>query len=293
MTRVIVTGATSLIGHFLLPKLSAAGYSVIAMSRCSVATETLPKGGEWRVADIGTVEFSESSPYALVHMAPLWLLPEVLHRSSSSLPNRIIAFSSTSRISKISSNNDYERDIANKLAEAEDDIARLAEAQHIPWTIFRPTLIYGAGLDKNISSIARFIYRFGFFPLVGAATGKRAPVHAEDLAEVCVDSLSQNMSYNKVYNLSGGEVLSYREMVERVFVALGKKPRYLPIPRWSLQGLLYTLSHVSRYAHLTPEMASRMNQDLLFDASSAKDDFGFCPRSFEPRRADFGFSEAS
>jgi len=293
MTRVIVTGATSLIGYFLLPKLIVADYSVIAISRSSVAMDTLPQGSKWRVADIGTAGFSESSPYALVHMAPLWLLPGMLHRSSSSLPNRIIAFSSTSRMSKIASNNDYERDIANKLAEAEDDIARLAEAQHIPWTIFRPTLIYGAGLDKNISSIARFIQCFGFFPLIGAGKGKRAPVHAEDLAVACVNSLSQDISYNKYYNLSGGEVLSYREMVERVFVALGKKPRYLPIPRWSLQGLLHILSHVSRYAHLTPEMASRMNQDLLFDASSAEDDFDFCPRSFNPRRADFGFSEAS
>ena len=286
MNPVVVTGATSLIGYFLLPKLLAADYSVVAISRNPEKEKPLPAGSEWRSADISVATLSEEPTYTLIHLAPLWLLPELLQRSSACLPERIIAFGSTSRISKAASSNEYERNIAEKLALAEDKIARLAEEHAIPWTIFRPTLIYGAGLDKNISTIARFVQRFGFFPLIGGATGKRMPVHAEDLAAACLSSMRREAGYNKMYNLSGGEMLSYREMVERIFDTLGKKPRYLHVPRWVLRWLLYTLSFVPKYSDLTPEMAGRMNDDLVFKASNAKSDFGFCPRNFSPTKVD-------
>ena len=287
MKRAVVTGATSLIGYFLLPKLTAANCSVTAISRNPDMSKSLPAGSKWCAADIGVSTLSEERPYTLIHLAPLWLLPDLLQRSSACMPERVIAFSSTSRISKASSSNRYERGISEKLALAEDKIERLAEKRAIPWTIFRPTLIYGAGLDKNISTIARFIQRFGFFPLIGAATGKRMPVHAEDLAVACLSSQPLKVSYNKTYNLTGGEALSYQEMVERIFDALGKEPRYLHIPRWSLRWLLSALSLVPKYGHLTPEMASRMKHDLVFNASDARSDFDYCPRKFSPTKSDF------
>jgi hypothetical protein len=33
-------------------------------------------------------------------------------------------------------------------------------------------------------------------------------------------------------------------------------------------------------------MAGRMNDDLVFEASNAKSDFGFCPRNFSPTKVD-------
>ncbi len=46
--------------------------------------------------------------------------------------------------------------------------ADIADAKYIckklgiEYTILRPTMIYGSGLDRNTSSIVRFIKRFGF-----------------------------------------------------------------------------------------------------------------------------------
>ena len=88
----------------------------------------------------------------------------------------------------------------------------------------RPTLIYGLGKVKNVREIAALIKRFGFFPIVGAGNGKRQPVHAEDLARACVSALLTETAANRAYNISGGEVLTYREMVNRIFASLADAP---------------------------------------------------------------------
>jgi hypothetical protein len=72
---------------------------------------------------------------------------------------------------------------------AEEDLATKCARLGIAWTIFRPTLIYGCASDKNVTTIANFVRRFGFFPAVGRATGKRQPVHADDLAQACVTAI--------------------------------------------------------------------------------------------------------
>ena len=285
MKRVVVIGASSLIGHFLLPRLVAEKYSVVAISRNPDEKSAALAGCEWRRVDIGESALSVTPPYALIHLAPLWLLPELLQRSSS-LPERIIAFSSTSRISKSTSTSEQEREVADKLAQAEEHIARVASELAIPWTIFRPTLIYGAGLDKNVTTIAHFIRRFRFLPLVGKAEGKRMPVHADDLAVACLNCFAQENTQNKIYNLSGGEALRYREMVARIFHALGKKPRFLPLPRQGLERVLGLLAYLPRFSHVTPEMVNRMSQDLVFDSAEAVADFGYSPRKFNPTKAD-------
>ena len=50
-------------------------------------------------------------------------------------------------------------------------------------------------------------------------------MHADDVAKACVSALFQNNVTGQAYNLSGGETLSCREMVERIFTAMRKKPR--------------------------------------------------------------------
>ncbi len=219
----------------------------------------------------------------LIHLAHLALLPPLLSSLGTARPiRRIVAFGSTSRFSKESSPDPRERAVAIELAQAEQAIISACVSWQTDWTLFRPTLIYGCGMDKNITLILKFIRRFGFFPLVGGGKGLRQPVHADDLAEACVLSLTNPATFNQAYNLSGGETLSYRQMVERIFDALDKKARLLTIPLPALQALIRIAALLPGYRYLSPAMALRMNQDLCFNHWQASHDFGFSPRRFEP-----------
>lgn len=289
MKTVIVTGATSLIGHFLLPRLANAGYRIIAISRSN--NETWLQASDAHVllqSDISSPDRLENSDLIagadlLIHLAPLWLLPNFLERNSQLKNIRSIAFSSTSRLTKTSSSNLAERAVAENLARAETDLLAMCKAQI---TIFRPTLIYGEALDKNISTISRWISRYKFFPIIGKGSGLRQPVHADDLAKACLQAASHPQAKGNIYALVGGEKLTYRLMVERIFLSLKIKPRILSLPAGLVKILIRVISIFPKYQELTPEMAMRMNKHLVFDASSAYQDFGYRARDFYPQKSD-------
>ena len=280
---VLVTGATSQIGHFLLPRLVGAGFDVRAISRKDQAENAgaAPKV-KWfnqNIAQgIDTTEIDRCS--TLIHITSLYLLPDIIMNASQLGVKRIIAFSSVSVFVKKDSPSRVERETIRKIIEAEHQVQELCEGLSIEWTIFRPTLIYGCGLDKTVTTIANFIRRFGFFPVAGESRGLRQPVHAEDLAVACLSALDAPDTFDRSYNLSGGESLSYRNMVIKIFTGLGKKPRIISTPLPLLRFALRLIRLIPSYDYVTVEMADRMNGDICFDHADATRDFGYSPRGF-------------
>lgn len=279
--RILVTGATSQVGSFLLPRLLRDGHELFAISRRWRDGDNRVK---WLVDDVSSPQMSWPPVDTLIHIAPLRLLPDLLPDFLAKGGRRVICFGTTSRYSKAVSGDTTERAFAAEQIAAESKVAELCEDASAAWTVFRPTLIYGAGMDRNVTVIAKFIRRFGVFPLFGAASGKRQPVHADDLAAACVAALTAPQAFNASYNLAGGETLTYRQMVNRIFVAEGRTPRFLPIPLAAFRVAMWCMSRIPRFKDFNAEMARRMNEDLVFDSSDAVRDFSFAPRNFKPER---------
>ncbi|MEY2697250.1 MAG: hypothetical protein RL333_1388, partial [Pseudomonadota bacterium] len=278
--RIVVTGATSLIGDYLLPVLTNRGYEVHAISRNPPAYGK-ESGLIWHSADIShEVPEPIRGADVLIHLAPLATLPSILEALGSDSPKRVIGFGSTSLFTKADSALEQERNLVRGLGDAENRMARFGESYGVDWTVFRPTLVYHLGRDKNITTIAVFLKKFGFFPLVDGSKGRRQPVHAEDLARATLEALDNPSTYRKAYNLSGAETLPYREMVSRIAKSLGLRPRMINIPLPVLQFFIVVVSKIPRFKHLNTEMATRISIDMCFDNHDARADFGFSPRAF-------------
>ena len=269
-----VLGASSLVGECLLPMLSKAGWRVVAFSRRAAESGL---GVEWRQLPFTEVA-AEISHWICV--APIWVLPDYFALIEAAGARRIVVLSSTSRFTKVGSGDMAEQATAAKLIDGEARVQAWAESRGIEWVILRPTLIYGLGRDKNVSEIACFIRRFGFFPVLGEAKGLRQPIHAEDVAGACLAALQGSDGRSRSYNISGGETLTYREMVARVFTALGRRPRLLTVPLWAFRLAVSMLRCLPRYRQWSAAMAERMNRDLVFDHADAVRDLGFKPRGF-------------
>lgn len=276
---VLVTGATSQIGLCVVRRMLASGAAVLAISR----NDAIPFQHEqlrWIKGDL-TDTALHLQGYLVdlaVHCAPLWHLPKTIPLLGDAETQRVIAFGSTSIFAKALSKNDYEKDIVAKLTKAEAETAERCNAKGILWTILRPTLIYGVGLDLNVTSLAKFINRFSFFPVYPPAFGRRQPVHADDLALAVMQSIYAEPSFGKAYNVSGGEIVTYREMLERLFALCRKKKRI--VETTALPFILDVARVVLRRKHLNGEIARRMNDDLIFFHDDAKRDFGYAPRAF-------------
>lgn len=268
MTPVGVLGPGSLVAEGLLPRLRDRG-PVVTLSRragrSSAAPDPVP---DW------------------ISLAPIWGLPELFDRLEAHGVRRIVALSSTSVLTKVSADDPGEQAVAARLAEGERRLIAWAEPRGIAWTILRPTLIWGHGRDGNVSRIAAIVRRVGVFPVLGAADGLRQPIHADDVAAACLAALAAPAAAGRIYAITGGETLRYRDMVARVFAALGRTPRIVRVPLPLIRTGIALARRLPGGTDLTFGMAERMNRDLVFDASAAANDFGFAARGFAPRAAD-------
>lgn len=293
-----VLGASSMVGQNLLPLLANGGWHVEAFSRQTrLAGQPADKDArivfrlpEESNCDHAVFSTTRKNITHWVCLAPIWVLPDYFSMLMAHQAKRIVALSSTSIFTKETSPDPSERNTADKLRDGEQHFIAWAEANRIEWVILRPTLIYGLGQDRNICEIARFISRFGFFPLLGAAQGLRQPVHVEDIATACVAVLQSARVVNHAYNLSGAEKLSYREMVGRVFRIMGKPERFINIPLFVFRSAVACLRMLPRFRNWSAAMAERMNTDLVFDHADAVRDFGFSPKLFRPGKVDIPIS---
>ena len=274
---VLVLGATSLIGRFLLPLLDGLGMATYALSR---KTPLDMAGARWVRVSLDDPRLEEALPEAatVFSLSPIWILPAALPALKAKGLVRLIAFSSTSVFTKAGSDDEGERRTAQKLADGEAAVIAFCEANGVTWTILRPTMIYAEGHDQNITRLTRLIRRLGFLPLAGKGDGLRQPVHAQDLAAGALVAAIRSAACNKAYDLPGGETLAYRQMAERIFQALGKRPLILTAPPW-----LWRLGYFLASPFLpgsTAQMGRRMSEDLVFSSAPAENDLNWNPRPF-------------
>jgi nucleoside-diphosphate-sugar epimerase len=273
----LVIGGSGLVGGYIVEHLVRRGGRLFAVSRSARDRA----GVEWLRADLREPETLKFPPFTTLYCsADAILLADALPHFINPAIKRLVAFSSTSVLTKQDTDVAAERDTIRRLTEAERKIAAACEAHQVGWTILRPTLIYAEGRDTNITPLSRLIQRFGFMPLVGGAPGLRQPVHAEDLAIGAIAAAACPAAANKFYSLPGGETLTYREMIGRVFdgMKLPRRTVSVPVPVWRL------MFAVARPLFPTANVAMglRMVKDMTFDATPAATDFGWNPRAFRP-----------
>ncbi|GAB6270010.1 MAG: NAD-dependent epimerase/dehydratase family protein [Smithella sp.] len=291
--RVGVIGATSIVGEYLLSLLVEEGWDVVAFSHRESQIKAVGDNSVvWRLlpgfksSEVGYFDQRKEQINLWISLAPIFVLPEYFSMLLTYGARHIVAVSSTSRFTKSESSDQDEKILAQNLTQSEEYLKSWAKKEKLTFTILRPTLVYGLGRDKNVSAMASFIRRFSFFPVFGAARGLRQPVHAKDVASCCVAALSSKVAINKSYNISGGETISYREMVCRIFTALGKKPRFVVFSLWLFRVAVMFLRMFPPFRHWSAAMAERMNQDLVFSHEEASRDLGFKPRPFRLTKED-------
>lgn len=272
---VVVTGATSQIGVFLLPLLAGAGYSVAAVSRSAPAGAARSDGGvRWMPpgTDPGSARF-------LVSCGPLSLALRYLERGADL--EKIVAFGTTSTLSKAASPDPAERATVTAIARAEHALRASCRERGIRLVLIRPTLVYGCGRDENLTRLLRFGERTGFIPVSMRSAGLRQPVHAQDLAGLALRALQADTGSLLEGEACGGNTLGYREMVARTAQCGRRKIRVLPLPAW----LFKTLARLAPGTN--PAMVERQARDLVFDDSKFRRLLDWNPRPFEPTPADF------
>lgn len=271
---VLVFGATGQIGHFLLPRLLGAGGRVVALSRQRHAR--MP-GVQWLQGSLPDAVPALPELRAVISLGPLDALARWLAGLERAPAPRLLATSSMSVVTKRGSQVAAERELGGRLASSEQELARQCARLGMAWTVLRPTLIYGAGMDRSLTPIARRAMRWRLFP-VPRARGLRQPVHADDLASAALAWLDSRAADGRILAFGGGERLPAGEMFARVRRSLPRAALPLPVGRPVLAALAALLP-----AARGP--VSRLDMDLVADNGDAERLLGVRARPFRPDAA--------
>ncbi len=284
MQRILLVGGSNQVSACLIPALADRVSEVLVLSRSDRPAHVPARDNvSWhqRVGDIADAEMSGVD--GLVWIAPFDQFEDVLLRCRKL--DTVVAFSSASVHGKADSTSMAERALVQSLLDTERHVSECALARSVRSVIFRPTLIYGIGLDRNLSRIASLVSRFGWFVLPRQCAGLRQPVHADDLAIAAISVLLDFRTSKGIYHTGGGERLAYDIMVTRIFHSLGRKPRLLRLPRWCYRLTFRALTLLPRFRDLNLDMVDRMSKDLVVDNDRAGQDFDYRPRGFNPDSA--------
>jgi nucleoside-diphosphate-sugar epimerase len=276
--RFGVIGGASLVGRQLLPLLARRGGVLACARQIERHAASTEAGVRWHGTGASVPPDMVPVP-EWVALCPLWAVPDQLAWLEQAGIERLVALSSMSVVTKASSPDAAERRVAGRLAAAEDRLLGWAEDRGIVLTLLVPTMIYDGVTDGNVAAIAAWVRRHGWFPLCGPALGLRQPVHAGDVAAACLAALDRHPPRRR-YELSGGEALTYRELVIRIYQSHGLVPRLISLPPsvWRLAATI--VRRLGLAGGATVAMGRRMNEDLSCDHTAAARDLGFSPRPF-------------
>ena len=276
MRTALVFGASGQIGEALLARLDARDWQVFAVSR----TPRPPSSNvQWLTGEFEGIDSLPDRVDVIFSTGPLDGFAQWYARELVATP-RVVAFGSTSLDTKQASGDAYERDIVARLQAAERLVFDTASATGASATLLRPTLVYGAGRDQTLARIAAMARRMGFFVLPRGAEGRRQPVHVDDLAAAALAVVDAPATHGQAYALPGGETLAYREMVVRTLAALDPPATLWQLPMPVFRTVLSFARMVGAMRGLSDDAVARMREDLVFDATPARNDFGYAPRAF-------------
>ena len=95
-------------------------------------------------------------------------------------------------------------------------------------TILRPSVVYSVD-DNFTTNFMTLLNRLPFFPIYYSGNTKFAPIHCSDLTDVIYHVISNNI-YSKIIECVGPEVITFKEILQRLLKLIDKKRILIPFP---------------------------------------------------------------
>ena len=88
-------------------------------------------------------------------------------------------------------------------------------------TILRPSVVYSVD-DNFTTNFMTLLNRLPVFPLYYSGNTKFTPIHCSDLTDVIYEVITKNIN-SKIIECVGPEIISFKEIIERLLQLINKK----------------------------------------------------------------------
>ncbi|WP_075502093.1 complex I NDUFA9 subunit family protein [Candidatus Pelagibacter communis] len=127
-------------------------------------------------------------------------------------------------LSALGINDAYDSDYAKSKLEGEKKILN-----NFPLaTILRPSIVYSVD-DNFTTNFMTILNRLPVFPLYYSGKTKFTPIHCSDLTDIIFYVISNNIN-SKIIECVGPEIITFKNIIERLLKLIDKKRILLPMP---------------------------------------------------------------
>jgi uncharacterized protein YbjT (DUF2867 family) len=276
--KLLVTGGSGFLGGYVLEEAARRGHEVVALARSETAAAAVAKRGArpltgdlddpGRLPDV----FSAAQCTSLLNIASLGFghAPAIVEAARAAGIDRAVFVSTTAVTTRLAAHSKRVR------LDAEWQIRKSG----LKWTIVRPTMIYGAPGDRNLSRLLAVLARVPVLPVPGGGRHLQQPVHVADVAGAVLSAVAEPATADAIYDLAGPDPLPFAELLRISARAVGSRTRFVPVPLAPVVAAARCYERLSAHPRIRAEQIQRLAENKAFAIGDAARDLGYAPRPF-------------
>jgi uncharacterized protein YbjT (DUF2867 family) len=275
--KLLVTGGSGFLGGYVLAEAARRGHRCVALARSPAAAATVAARGATPLAgDLSSTTladlFTAARCDALVNLASLGFghAPGIVAAARAAGLDRSVFVSTTAVTTRLPARSKRVRLAAE----------RVIENSGLKWTILRPTMIYGAPGDRNLSRLLTLMHRVPVLPVPGGGRRLQQPVHVADVADAVLAAVTRPATAGRRYDVAGPVPLAFTDLLRTCAAAVGRRIVFVPVPLAPAIALLRGYERYSQHPRIRVEQLERLAEDKAFPIEDAVRDLGYRPRPF-------------
>jgi len=242
--RIAVLGATGTIGRALLPLL-ANEHDVLAISR---RPHGQPNGVRWAQADVSDTASVQKAfegidvAYYLVHSLGSSDFAQ-RDRLAASVVARVAEDAGLRRLVYLGGLGDQSPELSPHLR-SRAETAKVLASGSVPVTTLRAAMVIGAG-SAAFETIVALVDRLPGMICPRWVSTPTQPIALADVTEYLAAAAGHEQMLGESFDVGGPDVMTYRDMIERIAAIRGKRPLIVEVPALTPRLSSYWLNLVT------------------------------------------------
>jgi len=287
--QIAVIGATGFVGSHLVPYLAAQGHVVRAVSRSGLRRPDWPEAVQGLAADVESGAGLSEALHATDAVVHLVAIP----REGGARRFEVVNVGGTRRVVEAATGAGVGRLVHMSVLGVSED-PRLAylsskwrgeqivRASELEWVVLRPSLLFGErdGFFNLIKTTLTW-WSPGIVAIPGDGQTRFQPLSVDDLAVGVERCVTEPERAGSVYELGGPEYVSYRQIVEAVMRATGKRRLAVNLPIPLISGLTWVTDRVLPVFPVSHDQIRSMSRPNYTDLDAFERAFAVAPRPLD------------
>lgn len=284
--KVAVVGASGFVGSHLVPHLAERGHTVRAISRHARRLPGWSDGVQPLTADVESGAGLGAALSGADAVVSLVAIP----REQDGRTFEAVNVGGVEHVLEAARAAGVGRIVHVSVLGVTDDPAlkylsskwrgeQLVRESGLEWVVLRPSLLFGTGDGFfNLIKVTLTWWSPGIMAIPGDGATRFQPLSVDDLAIAIEASLVEPARAGSVYELGGPAYLSYREIVDAVMAATGKRRLKLGMPVPVLSAVTALTDRVLPAFPVSHDQVASLDRPNYTDLDAFEHAFGVRPR---------------